>query len=82
MSLDGCKWGKNPKNMGKFMGEVRITDQDIEALVDNQLDKADAARVTYALLQNPRLHRKYSQLLTQKRLLQLWWQHDGQAAHS
>lgn len=51
----------------------RITDMDIEALIDNELDTPAALRVRHAVERDPRLHRKYAQLMTQKRLLQMWW---------
>ncbi|MDP2206512.1 MAG: hypothetical protein Q8K65_09425 [Alphaproteobacteria bacterium] len=51
----------------------RITSQDIEALVDNQLDPARAARMRRLLTRQPHLQRHYQQLVTQKQLLQHWW---------
>jgi anti-sigma factor RsiW len=51
----------------------RITDMDIEALIDNELDTSTALRVRHAVERDPSLHRKYAQLMTQKRLLQMWW---------
>lgn len=55
------------------MHPERITSQDIEALVDNQLDPARAARVRAHLQRQPRLQRDYQRLLGQKQLLQRWW---------
>jgi len=46
---------------------------DIEALVDNELDPQTAARVRYAVQHDPQLHRRYSKLMTQKKLLNMWW---------
>lgn len=51
----------------------RITQMDIEALVDNELDPQTAARVRYAVQHDPQLHRRYSKLMTQKKLLNMWW---------
>ena len=51
----------------------RITQMDIEALVDNELDPQTAARVRYAVENNPQLHRAYNNLMNQKKLLNMWW---------
>lgn len=46
---------------------------DIEALVDNELDPQTAARVSYAVEQDPLLRHTYRKLMTQKKLLHMWW---------
>lgn len=51
---------------------------DIEALVDNELDPQTAARVRYAVTHDPQLHRTYSNLITQKKLLNMWWKNQKQ----
>ncbi|HRJ65501.1 MAG TPA: hypothetical protein PLW48_00055 [Alphaproteobacteria bacterium] len=55
------------------MREARITAQDIEALVDDQLDPDKAARIRAAMNRQPHLHLHYQRLMTQKQLLRRWW---------
>jgi len=52
---------------------TRITEMDIEALIDNELDPQTAARVSYAVEQDPHLRHTYRTLITQKKLLNMWW---------
>jgi len=55
------------------MEERIITDMDIQALVDNQLDWEDEKRVRRHLFQSPDAQRRYEELRQQKQVLQLWW---------
>lgn len=55
------------------MREARITAQDIEALVDDQLDPDKAARIRAAINRQPHLHLHYQRLMTQKQLLRRCW---------
>jgi GrpB-like predicted nucleotidyltransferase (UPF0157 family) len=52
---------------------ARISDQDLEALVDGQLDIQTASRLEDALRSDSDARRRYQALKEQKRLLQLWW---------
>ena len=56
------------------MDDRIITDMDIQALVDNQLDWEEEKRVRRHLFQSPDAQRRYEDLRNQKQLLQLWWQ--------
>ncbi len=50
-----------------------INNQDIEALVDNQLAPEDARQVKEALERNPRALKRYIELEQQKMLLNQWF---------
>ncbi len=51
-----------------------ITDLDIQALVDNELDQKDQERVRKAIECNAYFLVRYEELKKQKKLLQDWWQ--------
>ena len=53
-----------------------ITELDIEALVDSQLDWEQEKRVRHEMTTNPSLMLYYSQLISQKKLLASWWQQE------
>jgi anti-sigma factor RsiW len=50
-----------------------ITDYDIQALVDNELDPKDAARVRTFIERNPEALKRYKALIHQKEVLSMWW---------
>ncbi len=58
--------------LGIKMGE-EVTDYDIQALVDAQLDPAEEKRVWHAIEQNSLYIRRYEELVAQKKLLLSWW---------
>ncbi len=53
-----------------------ITDQDIQALVDNHgsLSEEERQWIMAAIQSDPVLRVRYKQLQAQKELLQSWWQ--------
>lgn len=52
--------------------QLPVTDYDIQALVDNELDDVTAKRVRAYLKENPRAQRYYDDLVEQKKLLRAW----------
>ena len=58
------------------MPETVITDLDIEALVDHELSTEERQRMYTVLRHDPDLLRKYDRLMTQKKLLQMWWNNE------
>lgn len=56
------------------MDDKIITEYDIQALVDNQLDGEAERRVQALLRDDPRLQKRYADLQSQKDLLNQWWQ--------
>jgi hypothetical protein len=51
-----------------------ITDYDIEALIDNELDWEREKEVRRAIKNNSTHLKKYRELLLQKKLVQKWFQ--------
>lgn len=51
-----------------------ITDLDIQALVDNELDEEEKQRVTKFIRSNHGARERYEELKLQKTLLNQWWQ--------
>lgn len=49
-----------------------VTDYDIQALIDNELDWESEKRIRTHLKHNPAAKRYYEDLMHQKRLLRLW----------
>jgi anti-sigma factor RsiW len=52
-----------------------VTDYDIQALIDNELDHESEKRVRLYLEQNETAKRYYEDLVRQKKLLQMWGEH-------
>lgn len=50
-----------------------ITDYDIQAYVDGELNKDDEKRIRHFIERNPSAMRRYKQLCQQKRALKNWW---------
>lgn len=50
-----------------------ITDHDIQALIDDELDHEKAKNVRAYLDRHPNAQKRYDKLTEQKRLLQNWW---------
>lgn len=50
-----------------------ITDYDIQALVDNELDWEEEKRVREAIKYNSQFMKRYNTLKNQKTLIQNWW---------
>lgn len=55
------------------MAYQRLTDYDIQALVDNEISPKDAELVLKQLEKNHAAHERYKELIKQKNLLKLWW---------
>ncbi len=58
--------------LGIKMGD-EVTDYDIQALVDAQLDPAEEKRVWCAIEKNSLYIKRYEELIAQKKLLLSWW---------
>ena len=56
-----------------------LSDYDIQALIDNELDWERAKIVMAHIDTDPTLKKRHTLLLAQKHLLQNWWQ--AQARH-
>lgn len=50
-----------------------ITDHDIQALIDNELEWEHEKRVREAIKYNLQLMKRYNTLKSQKTLIQNWW---------
>ena len=55
-----------------------VSDFDIQALVDNELDWESEKVVFEAISQDPKLQARYEQLKAQKKIVQIWWQNTGE----
>jgi hypothetical protein len=55
------------------MDRKLITDLDIQALVDGEVDDRAAVYLLDALNKDPSLYNRYCQYLKQKSLLKSWW---------
>ena len=51
-----------------------ITDNDIQALIDDELDREETAYVRTAIESNHQLLNRYNELLRQKDLIRNWFQ--------
>ena len=63
------------------MDDFTITDSDIEALVDNELDPARHELVLNSLDSDPALRRRFHELKRQKMLLLSWWAEEQKRRH-
>ena len=50
-----------------------ITDYDIQALVDNELEYETAKKIRTRINNSPDACNRYQELIKQKHLLQEWW---------
>ncbi len=50
-----------------------ISDEDIQALVDDELSEKDAAHVRQFIHRHSWAEERYEELVEQKRLLKQWW---------
>lgn len=53
--------------------ELYISDLEIQALVDNQLNWEDAKYALAAIEQSPWAKKRYDELILQKKMLRDWW---------
>jgi len=53
--------------------DYKITDNDIQALIDNELDWEQEKQVRRAINNNSIFTDLYNALKSQKQLLQIWW---------
>lgn len=51
-----------------------VTDFDIQALVDGELDDREKERVERYIESHSDAQKRYKTLLEQKHMLQIWWQ--------
>tara|TARA_B100001971_G_scaffold203015_1_gene217418 strand:- start:209 stop:406 length:198 start_codon:yes stop_codon:yes gene_type:complete len=56
-----------------FKNEREITDWDIQALIDDELDREQARKMLPRIMADPSLKSRYTELLAQKRLLQTYF---------
>lgn len=62
------------KGMQMIGVKENITEFEIEALVDNQLEWEEAKRVLHYINHHPWAQKYYEQLVRQKELLRGWWE--------
>jgi len=55
------------------MNEFRITDMDIQALVDKELEPGREKLILAAIQHSPELFKRYTTYVHQKTLLKKWW---------
>src|SRR5690349_14158638 len=55
------------------MNDFRITDMDIQALVDKELAPSRELLILSAIQRSPELAKRYTTYLHQKDLLKKWW---------
>lgn len=55
------------------MTTKNITDYDIQALVDSQVDDEASVPILEAVTGDPNLYNRYRLYLKQKKLLKSWW---------
>ena len=53
-----------------------VTDLELQALVDGELDDARAAQVMRIVMSDPELFQRYGELVRQRQQLQRWWRHE------
>jgi hypothetical protein len=66
---------------GTPMKSLIVSDLDIQALVDDELDDVERSRVLSALRQNLLLKTRYEQLLAQKRQVAMSWADEQSSVH-
>lgn len=57
----------------KFMRRPPISDMDLQALADDQLEERERQKLLGALELDEEARERYERLLEQKKLIQLWW---------
>lgn len=68
-------WTDNSENAWTMRDKsTKITDFDIQALVDEALDYEEAKRVRAQLATDAQARRRYEELKAQKTALLRWWQ--------
>jgi anti-sigma factor RsiW len=55
------------------MNTRRMTDNDIQALIDNELDWESEKHVRASIERDIHAQRRYEELMAQKALLKSWW---------
>lgn len=55
------------------MSKNNITDYDIQALVDNELQHEDAKKVCAYIEKSAQAQKRYHELVEQKIMLKTWW---------
>lgn len=60
---------------------MNITDDDIQALLDNELSAEEEQEIMGELRNNPEMMRRFMLLRQQKKLLQLWWAKEKEKIH-
>lgn len=55
------------------MGDRTITDFDIQALVDGEVDEKNSVELFDAVVRDPTLYNRYLLYKKQKSLLKSWW---------
>jgi len=63
--------------MLQFMSSQNITDYDLQALIDNELDWEDQKHVLDHVERNPEAKKRYEELKAQKEALQHWHQSES-----
>lgn len=56
------------------MNTNTITDYDIQALIDNELDHERVKKIMNYISNNKKAYQRYDELFKQKQLLKSWWQ--------
>ena len=56
------------------MNFSKITDYDIQALVDGELDHERSKHVYDEIQKNQAFNKRYKELLSQKKILVRWWE--------
>ncbi len=55
------------------MEEFKITDMDIQALIDNELPPDRQRLVLESIEKSPDLYKRFTLYMHQKKLLKMWW---------
>lgn len=55
-----------------------VTDYDIQALVDHELDWEEEKNVVNFILTHDDAKRRYDELKAQKKILKMWWHEEHQ----
>lgn len=56
-----------------MMTSQSITDFDIQALLDEELDWEDAKRIQQYINASPEAQKRYNELSQQRKMLRSWW---------
>lgn len=60
------------------MARGKVTDYDIQALVDDELEYEEAKRIRDHIERFPEAKKRYLELFSQKNILKMWWQSQWQ----